>query len=225
MLVVHSLPNIYEKFKARWIKEKKSSIDLWNRLNNDNFTPLTLAADLHRVQMFHWLLDERKKVHWSYGDVFCVLHPLDQLDYDFYDEYLDADKRPLCVLEIIIKNNDSELVHPILTSLVDKKWKYFVYRQLRARFLIAFIYLIIFLLTTILEQSNRTSESVCRQVCYRIGHTIVIAETIFKSIREINEMSTLGFRNYINTTVKQNVFFCRQTLIFLVCFPGINFPR
>ncbi len=58
---------------------------------------------------------------------------------------------------MIIKNNDSELVHPIITSLIDKKWKHFVYRVLIQRFFLTFSYLMIFLLTTILEQSRAKS--------------------------------------------------------------------
>ena len=110
MLVICNLPEIYEKFKARWIERQAIDIGntgsllerqlsntsmkgsnkpkvegppkLWNRLNDDNLTPLTLAADLRRSKMLSWLLNERKKIQWSYGDVSCVLHPLQQLDVD-----------------------------------------------------------------------------------------------------------------------------------------------
>lgn len=95
MLVICSLPDIYAKYKARWIEQQKTQeIDkksiqkkeLWNRLNNDRLTPLTLAADLRRTKMLTWLLHERRKIQWSYGDVTCVLHPLDQLDLGFHEE-------------------------------------------------------------------------------------------------------------------------------------------
>ena len=86
MLVICSLPEIYAKYKARWIEQNKGSrLELWNRLNNDGLTPLTLAADLRRTKMFTWLLHERRKIQWSYGDVTCVLHPLDQLDLGFQE--------------------------------------------------------------------------------------------------------------------------------------------
>lgn len=61
-------------------------------------------------------------------------------------------------MEVIVKNNASGLIHPILTALVDKKWKHFVYRALIRRFLIAFVYLLIFLITTVLD--NTKSKSV-----------------------------------------------------------------
>jgi hypothetical protein len=66
----------------------------------------------------------------------------------------------LSVLEVIVRNNDSELVHPILTSLIDKKWKHFVHRVLVRRFLLTFLYLMTFLLTTILEQSRPETVTV-----------------------------------------------------------------
>ncbi|CAF3781223.1 unnamed protein product [Adineta steineri] len=199
MLVICSLPEIYAKFKARWIeKQTPAGITdtvnnqlytlktikkekLWNRLNNDNLTPLTLAADLSRGKMLSWLLSERKIVQWSYGDVSCILHPLDQLDLDFQK---NDKQNPLCVLEVIIKNNDTELIHPILTSLIDQKWKHFVYRSFSQRFIFTFMYLLTFLATTILEQSRtETSEDPSdeintknfnrsRYMLCSIGHTI-----------------------------------------------------
>ena len=105
MLVICNLHHIYEKYKARWIKQQTingfmgslspikllktnlvSTPKLWNHLNNEGLTPLTLAAHLGRTKMLAWLLNERKIVQWSYGDVSCVLHPLDQLDLGFDEE-------------------------------------------------------------------------------------------------------------------------------------------
>lgn len=54
----------------------------------------------------------------------------------------------------MIKNNDPELVDSIIVSLIDKKWSHFAYRVLLRRFFIAFVYLLIFLATTILEQTR-----------------------------------------------------------------------
>ncbi|CAF1186792.1 unnamed protein product [Rotaria sordida] len=153
MLVIRNLPEIYAKFKARWIEQQASNDNdktsgststkqtkLWNRLNKDGFTPLTLAADISQSKMLSWLLYERKKIQWSYGNVSCLLHPLDQLDRDFHDAYI-------------------LLVHPIIISLIDKKWKYFAYRILIRRFLITFLYLLVFLGTTILQQTRPETTS------------------------------------------------------------------
>lgn len=91
---------MYTKFKARWIENQAMNKDmtpqksesvtpilLWNRVNNDGLTPLTLAADFRRTKMLSWLLQERKVTQWSYGNVTCVLHPLDQLDIGFIEVF------------------------------------------------------------------------------------------------------------------------------------------
>ncbi|CAF3706749.1 unnamed protein product [Rotaria sordida] len=228
MLVICNLPEIYAKFKARWIEQQVSNDNdktsgsistkqtkLWNRLNKDGFTPLTLAADISQSKMLSWLLYERKKIQWSYGNVSCILHPLDQLDRDFHD---DNKQQPLSVIEIMIKNNDPELVHPIIISLIDKKWKYFAYRILIHRFLITFLYLLVFLGTTILQQTRSettsrkkdkktasihgTDSNVSRQITCAVGRFILIFGALWKSKREINEMRSLGLKGYISS-IKQ----------------------
>jgi ankyrin repeat protein len=93
LLVIHNLPEMYTKFKARWLEqqankddqseEKKHMIPIWQRVNIDGLTPLSLAAQLGRSEMFSFLLDERKITQWCYGPVACVLYPLDQLDIGF----------------------------------------------------------------------------------------------------------------------------------------------
>lgn len=118
--MICNLPDMYEKYKARWIQQQAingfldmnncettkleefktpkvesiktpmfesfKSPKLWNQTNKCGLTPLTLAAGLGRSGMLTWLLDERKIVQWSYGNVSCVLHPLDQLDLGFQNE-------------------------------------------------------------------------------------------------------------------------------------------
>jgi hypothetical protein len=116
MLVICNLPDIYTKFKAYWI-ERQGTIEIsdalksrtskskeaellkpWNRLNKDGLTPLTLVANLGRTKMLSWLLNERKIIQWSYGDVSCVLHPLYQLDLDFQKEVIIDDYQIKLVL-------------------------------------------------------------------------------------------------------------------------------
>jgi ankyrin repeat protein len=93
---------MYTKFKALWLEEqaktdlnvsnnnqseeKKHIIPIWQRVNIDGFTPLSLAAQLGQSEMFSFLLEERKITQWCYGPVSCVLYPLDQLDIQFKNE-------------------------------------------------------------------------------------------------------------------------------------------
>jgi hypothetical protein len=124
MLVICGLPEIYDKYKARWIEQQKINgfiginnkeicklksleyFKLWNRLNNDSLTPLTLAADLGRTKMLTWLLHERKKIQWTYGDVSCVLHPLDQLDLGFHELVNEFKYKVMYILILFRIQND-----------------------------------------------------------------------------------------------------------------------
>ncbi|CAF4979350.1 unnamed protein product, partial [Rotaria sp. Silwood1] len=244
MLVIRNLRDMYTKFKSYWIEHQaitKSTtvensillkpLNLWNRLNKDNLTPLTLAADIGQSDTLSWLLDERKKIQWSYGNLSCVLHPLDQLDVSIQEK---DKKHPLCVLEVMIKNNDSKLVNPIIISLIEKKWKHFAYRILIRRFFFTLIYLLIFLATTILEQTriemiidinnktgiiNDKDSNMPYRIAYIIGNTIVISGVLFKGACEIKEMYILGLRNYVYSTGSvflENLLSCSFCLCILI---------
>ncbi|CAF4011245.1 unnamed protein product [Rotaria magnacalcarata] len=156
MLVICNLPDMYAKFKARWIerqaaKDKKKTIKsekselpkLWNRLNKDGLTPLTLAANSGRVKMLSALLQERAVLQWSYGNVSCLLHPLDQLDVGYYENEKNKN-----IFTLIIKGKHWHITH--------------------------------------------------RMLCMT-GQTIVLAGAVLKGAREIGEMCSMGFRNYVNT--------------------------
>lgn len=106
----------------------------------------------------------------------------------------------------MVKNNDTKLVHPMITSLIDKKWKHFVYRILIQRFLMTFVYLLIFLCTTIFGQMEDPNEespppSLIVRFLSALGHKIVLGGAMLKIMREIGEMSQLGLREYLNSTV------------------------
>lgn len=134
-----------------------------------------------------------------------------------------------------MKNNDTKLVHPMITSLIDKKWKHFVYRILIQRFVITFAYLLIFLTTTIFGQMEDLDEespppSFSVRFLSALGHKIVLGGAILKIMREIGEMSQLGLREYLNSTVSNLIFdlprvhsFLFQGSIFLENFLACSF--
>lgn len=66
----------------------------------------------------------------------------------------DNDKPP-GALELIVQNSQADLImHPRIIDLVDKKWNRFARRIFFRRFLSTLIYLCIFLITTILDQTR-----------------------------------------------------------------------
>ncbi|CAF1042683.1 unnamed protein product [Rotaria sordida] len=230
LLVIRNLPEMYTTFKQRWLEEqaedessdedddeyyqleKAHVTPLWKRLNKDGYTPLTLAAKLGQADMFAFLLEERKITQWSFGPVACVLYPLDQVDLDFREGNLET---PVGALELIVQNAHVELVmHPRMIDLVNKKWERFARRIFFNRFLITLSYLLIFLITTILDQTRtETTEGegddavtisvespgiICQTIC-SIGRLLVLAGAIWKGKGELKEIRTLGIRKYFQT--------------------------
>ncbi|CAF3390913.1 unnamed protein product [Rotaria socialis] len=233
LLVIHNLPKMYTKFKKHWLDQqatvtnesdddddkgkvvasvKEKKVPLWNRLNKDGFTPLTLAAKLGQNDMFSFLFDERKKVQWCYGPVSCVLYPLDEVDLEIQQE---GENAPPGALELILKSTQTELImHPRLIDLVNRKWERFARRIFFRRFLITLTYLLIFLLTTILDQTRtettqrKRKEIVVISVIYPgmihqiiclTGHLIVLAGAVSKGNCELREMRSVGIRKYFQT--------------------------
>ncbi|CAF1031094.1 unnamed protein product [Rotaria sordida] len=231
LLVVHNLPQIYTKFKERWLEvhaiaisessnvdddkvasTKKKKVPLWKRLNKDGFTPFTLAAKLGLTDMFSFLLDERKIVQWRYGPVSCVLYPLDELELEFQQEGGNTPG----ALELIVQNAQVELImHPRIIDLVDQKWERFARRIFFRRFLVTIVYLFIFLITTILNQTRiettkgKGKKMVITSVQYPggihqivriIGRLIVLAGAVLKGKSEIREMTNVGIRKYFQAT-------------------------
>jgi hypothetical protein len=194
LLVIHNLPEMYIKFKKHleevqttvsdasseeveddkhkaFLYAKKTKIPLWKHRNNDGLTPLTLAAKLGGMDMFSFLLNERKIVQWRYGPVSCVLYPLDEIDLPLqevsvhiYTAYLLIFVLSILIqnqntlagaLELIVQNARVELItHPRLIDLVKKKWERFARRSFYRRFFATLTYLLIFLITTILDQTQ-----------------------------------------------------------------------
>ncbi|CAF3650671.1 unnamed protein product [Adineta steineri] len=231
LLVIQNLPEIYTKFKERWLQEqeedndssdeedelyqieKKRVIPIWKRLNKDGFTPLTLAAKIGQAEMFSFLLEERKITQWSFGPVACVLYPLDQVDLEFREDNLEAQ---VGALEIIVQTAHVELImHPRMIDLVNKKWERFARKIFFNRFLATFSYLMIFLITTILDQVRtetfegegedavivdiEPSGMIVQGIC-TVGRMIVLAGAIWKGNSEFKEMNNVGIRKYFNTT-------------------------
>ncbi len=67
----------------------------------------------------------------------------------------EDEKRPISALELIVQNAHVELImHPRVIDLVNKKWNCFAQGIFFQQFLGTLFYLLIFLLTTILDHSR-----------------------------------------------------------------------
>jgi len=69
--------------------------------------------------------------------------------------FTQGEDTPPGALEVIVQNAQAELImHPRIIDLVHRKWECFARRIFFRRFLVTLIYLLVFLITTILDQTR-----------------------------------------------------------------------
>uniref|UniRef100_A0A0K0FJE3 Nanchung (inferred by orthology to a D. melanogaster protein) n=1 Tax=Strongyloides venezuelensis TaxID=75913 RepID=A0A0K0FJE3_STRVS len=111
--------------------------------NNQNLTPLTLAAKLGKKTMFEELLKLESQMIWSYGDANCYAYPLAKID-TINQETGNVNND--CALSLIVYGDTPEhldLIDGLIEDLLDAKWKAFGRRQLLVSFF-AFLFHYIF---------------------------------------------------------------------------------
>uniref|UniRef100_A0A913HGR3 ANK_REP_REGION domain-containing protein n=1 Tax=Strongyloides stercoralis TaxID=6248 RepID=A0A913HGR3_STRER len=112
--------------------------------NNQNLTPLTLAAKLGKKKMFEELLKLESQMIWSYGDANCYAYPLAKIDtIDQETGNVNDD----CALSLIVYGDTPEhldLIDGLIEDLLDAKWKAFGRRQLLISFFAFLFYYMFF---------------------------------------------------------------------------------
>uniref|UniRef100_A0A3B5A2U0 Transient receptor potential cation channel subfamily V member 1-like n=1 Tax=Stegastes partitus TaxID=144197 RepID=A0A3B5A2U0_9TELE len=131
---------MYDKILILHHKLKKQTEDHLEEIkNNQDLTPLKLAAKLGKIGLLkHMLPLSRKFTEWVYGPVHSSLYDISSIDTDEQNS----------VLEIIIFGSKIPVrkmlqIEP-LRSLLEDKWSTFASKLFLINFLLYLIYLIIF---------------------------------------------------------------------------------
>ncbi|CAG9827228.1 unnamed protein product [Diabrotica balteata] len=132
------------------IKEKSEHFDMAYEVgsslsirNNQNLTPLTLAAKLARTEMFFHILNLEREIYWQIGSITCAAYPLSQIDT------IDMETGHICkisALNLVVfgdKDEHLELLDGLLIDLLNAKWNTFVkFKFYRQFFTFAFYFII-----------------------------------------------------------------------------------
>ncbi|RNA19974.1 transient receptor potential cation channel subfamily V member 6-like isoform X2 [Brachionus plicatilis] len=104
--------------------------------NKQDYTPLTLATELCRQEIFFFILETLREVYWIYADISCAAYPLKHVDTISQNGKIDTKSVLYLILEKVdhkyrsIKIIDTEehlkLMDGCLTSLLQKKWTTFI---------------------------------------------------------------------------------------------------
>eukprot|EP00668_Euglena_longa_P004945 GGOE01005809.1.p1 GENE.GGOE01005809.1~~GGOE01005809.1.p1 ORF type:complete len:749 (+),score=290.08 GGOE01005809.1:42-2288(+) len=156
MAVIHELPQMYDHVLCiaeeheKWLA-LEHDVPFRNWANNDNLTPLSLAAAMGKEEMFRHILNKHTKDAWKYGPVVCQMMPL--LGLEQPTTVLDSDGElqrcseilamecicagPYSALSSCIKFVGSKVPHhveegrlaivaiPAVKQLLEKKWESF----------------------------------------------------------------------------------------------------
>ncbi|VDN07291.1 unnamed protein product [Thelazia callipaeda] len=115
----------------------KLSYDMGAKLqivNNQNFTPLTLAAHLAKKEMFEQILKLEAHVVWTYGNASSYAYPLARIDtIDQETGNLNEDSA-LSLIVYGATTKHLELLDGLLEELLQAKWEAFGRRYLTLSF-------------------------------------------------------------------------------------------
>uniref|UniRef100_A0A915BMB3 ANK_REP_REGION domain-containing protein n=1 Tax=Parascaris univalens TaxID=6257 RepID=A0A915BMB3_PARUN len=159
-------------------------------MNNQNLTPLTLAAHLAKKEMFEQILKLESDVVWMYGDASSHAYPLAKIDTINQETgYLNEDS----ALSLIVYGETTkhlDLLDGLLEDLLQAKWEAFGRRRLAISFsAFLFYYTFVFMafmcrpfsMTTQVITDNYIDGSdtsiVCNQTnpypCFKVTETIL----------------------------------------------------
>uniref|UniRef100_A0A7S0R7I2 Ion transport domain-containing protein n=1 Tax=Pyramimonas obovata TaxID=1411642 RepID=A0A7S0R7I2_9CHLO len=111
LCVLNDLPELYVYLVDKYgISE--------HLLNNENLTPLQLAAKLDKLDIFTFILDRRKTLLWAFGDVICFANSMTEHE---------TQRTSLAVpstMEIVVRYNRLNMMqNKFIVECLDKKWK------------------------------------------------------------------------------------------------------
>ncbi|XP_071793459.1 transient receptor potential cation channel subfamily V member 5-like [Asterias amurensis] len=128
--------------------------------NNQGFTPLSLAAKLHRVDLFQHILFLERQLSWKYGNVTCASYALDGLDSINHDGGVN-DKSSLHLIVNQTSKEHLQMLKGVIYKMLDEKWKTFGRFNFFARLASFLLYLSILTTAFYLRpgKDNKVSET------------------------------------------------------------------
>uniref|UniRef100_A0A914UT89 Ion transport domain-containing protein n=1 Tax=Plectus sambesii TaxID=2011161 RepID=A0A914UT89_9BILA len=158
LLVIHELPDMFDLAYRLGAKLQIS--------NNQNLTPLTMAAKLGKKKMFEQILAFERDILWTYGDVVCSAYPLAKIDsIDQQTGQLNQDSA-LSLITYGETGDHLDLLDGLMEDLLEEKWKAFARNRLLLSLATFCVYYLIFIaaflnrpFTIDLVPPNITNES------------------------------------------------------------------
>ncbi|XP_033323669.2 transient receptor potential cation channel subfamily V iav isoform X1 [Megalopta genalis] len=154
--------------------------------NAAGLTPLTLACQLGRAEVFREMLELSAREFWRYSNITCSAYPLNALDTLLPDGRTNWNSALFIILNGTKEEHLNMLDGGIIQRLLEEKWKTFARLQFLKRLIILMFHLVSLSLAVYMRPNNMA--------------TIVLKwpEEITEAVRTISECITIvGVLGYI----------------------------
>lgn len=197
--VVNDLPEMYDFVLSQLSLMAKLQPDtlqsFTSRCNNENLTPLSLAACLGKTEMFQHILARSSRIAWTFGPVTSKMIPLSQLEQP--DTIIATNGKrsraatitaieAICSGHKLLTNcmpvdaNDEELYQlkldlimlPQVQQLLDKKWQYFGRGIFLRKLVLISALLVLFTIVTQMPNHFRSTDASFSD--YPFSNTIIV---------------------------------------------------
>ncbi|XP_020287782.1 uncharacterized protein LOC109856664 [Pseudomyrmex gracilis] len=111
-------------------------------VNAAGLTPLTLACQLGRAEVFREMLELSAREFWRYSNITCSAYPLNALDTLLPDGRTNWNSALFIILNGTKEEHLDMLDGGIIQRLLEEKWKTFAQAQFRNRLIILVLHLV-----------------------------------------------------------------------------------
>ncbi|XP_011315537.1 uncharacterized protein iav [Fopius arisanus] len=195
--------------------------------NNAGFTPLTLACQLGRAEVFREMLELSAREFWRYSNITCSAYPLNALDTLLPDGRTNWNSALFIILNGTKEEHLDMLDGGIIQRLLEEKWKTFA----RLQFLKRLIILVFHLTTLSLAVYQRPAEMDAELMAWPeeltdVGRTIAECVTVLGVVGYIllqlgGEIVNIGPISFLKQLTHEpaKFIFVISNLLILACIP------
>eukprot|EP01012_Entosiphon_sulcatum_P048237 TRINITY_DN6657_c0_g1_i2.p1 TRINITY_DN6657_c0_g1~~TRINITY_DN6657_c0_g1_i2.p1 ORF type:complete len:1408 (+),score=258.18 TRINITY_DN6657_c0_g1_i2:46-4224(+) len=220
VLVYHGRYDMYdvveEEFKKQGWKFDDPAFDLHN---SQQLTPLTLAAEIGKVDMFLHIVAKGKMVQWNLGPVNCNCYPLERIESFSPPGSAPPGIRGPSVLQLIVKHDyENFLDVPLIARIITTKWT----SKIEGHFYKRLVHHIIFILyLTIYAWFHRRARGGVADIVLAIPVMFRGLWKLFVEAKQIKHQGIFGYFSEQGSGLFENVVSllqCFGILFFTLCF-------
>ncbi|XP_043278633.1 uncharacterized protein iav isoform X2 [Venturia canescens] len=195
--------------------------------NNAGLTPLTLACQLGRAEVFREMLELSAREFWRYSNITCSAYPLNALDTLLPDGRTNWNSALFIILNGTKEEHLDMLDGGIIQRLLEEKWKTFARLQFLKRLIILVFHLTSLSLAVYLRPANVEADMLAwPEELVDVGRTIAESVTVIGVLSYIliqlgGEVVNIGLISFLKQLSHEpaKFIFLLSNILILACIP------